>query len=106
MIDKSIGPIFKCVVELEENTMRVKGYDKPLMFGMKGTVEICWIFHMDKGVIDEVDLQIREDGASVFSRCTRGQVAAFWGVCSASSCPGGLCSKEPTNRAVKQKAKL
>lgn len=40
VIDESIGPIFKCVVELEENTMRVKGYDKPLMFGMKGTVEI------------------------------------------------------------------
>ena len=40
MIDKSIGPIFKCVVELEENTMHVQGYDKPLMFGMKGTAEI------------------------------------------------------------------
>ncbi len=40
VIDDSIGPIFKGVVELEENTMRVKGYDKPLMFGMKGTVEI------------------------------------------------------------------
>ena len=40
VIDERIGPIFKCVVELEENTMRVKGYDKPLMFGMKGTAEI------------------------------------------------------------------
>lgn len=40
MIDERIGPIFKCVVELEENTMRVKGYDKPLMFGMKGTAEM------------------------------------------------------------------
>lgn len=40
VIDESIGPIFKCVVELEENTMRVKGYDKPLMFGMKGTAEM------------------------------------------------------------------
>ncbi|MCY3684053.1 MAG: HlyD family type I secretion periplasmic adaptor subunit [Gemmatimonadetes bacterium] len=40
VIDESIGPMFKCVVELEENTMRVKGYDKPLMFGMKGTAEI------------------------------------------------------------------
>ena len=39
-MDESIGPIFKCVVELEENTMRVKGYDKPLMFGMKGTAEV------------------------------------------------------------------
>ncbi|MCY3871464.1 MAG: HlyD family type I secretion periplasmic adaptor subunit [Gemmatimonadetes bacterium] len=38
--DESVGPIFKCVVELEENTMRVKGYDKPLMFGMKGTAEM------------------------------------------------------------------
>ncbi len=40
VINESIGPIFKCVVELEENTMRVKGYDKPLMFGMKGTAEM------------------------------------------------------------------
>ena len=40
VIDERIGPIFKCVVELEENTMHVKGYDKPLMFGMKGTAEM------------------------------------------------------------------
>ncbi len=40
VIDESIGPIFKGIVELEEHTMRVKGYDKPLMFGMKGTAEI------------------------------------------------------------------
>ena len=40
VIDESIGPIFKSIVELEEKTMRVKGYDKPLMFGMKGTAEI------------------------------------------------------------------
>ena len=40
VIDERIGPIFKCVVELEEHTMRVKGYDKPLMFGMKGTAEM------------------------------------------------------------------
>ena len=40
VIDESIGPIFKGVVELEEKTMRVKGYDKPLMFGMKGTAEV------------------------------------------------------------------
>ena len=39
--------------------------------------EVCWIFHTDEGVIDEVDLQITRrwcrflrDGASVFSRCT------------------------------------
>ena len=40
VIDERIGPIFKGVVELEENTMHVQGYDKPLMFGMKGTAEI------------------------------------------------------------------
>ena len=40
VIDESIGPIFKSIVELEEKTMRVKGYDKPLMFGMKGTAEV------------------------------------------------------------------
>ena len=40
VIDERIGPIFKCVVELEEHTMRVKGYAKPLMFGMKGTAEM------------------------------------------------------------------
>ena len=40
VIDERIGPIFKCVVELEEHTMHVKGYDKPLMFGMKGTAEM------------------------------------------------------------------
>ena len=40
VIDGHIGPIFKCVVELEEHTMHVKGYDKPLMFGMKGTAEM------------------------------------------------------------------
>ena len=40
VIDERMGPIFKCVVELEENTMHVQGYDKPLMFGMKGTAEV------------------------------------------------------------------
>ncbi len=40
VIDERIGPIFKGVVELEENTMHVQGYDKPLMFGMKGTAEV------------------------------------------------------------------
>ena len=29
--------------------------------------EICWIFHTDKGVIDEIDLQIREDGADFYA---------------------------------------
>ena len=29
--------------------------------------EVCWIFHTDKGVIDEVDLQIREDGADFYA---------------------------------------
>ena len=40
VIDERIGPIFKCVAELEEKTMHVQGYDKPLMFGMKGTAEV------------------------------------------------------------------
>ena len=40
VIDERMGPIFKGVVELEENTMHVQGYDKPLMFGMKGTAEV------------------------------------------------------------------
>ncbi len=34
-------------------------------------VEICWIFHTDKGVIDEVDLQIREDGADFYAMARR-----------------------------------
>lgn len=33
--------------------------------------EICWIFHADKGVIDEVDLQIREDGADFYAMARR-----------------------------------
>ena len=33
--------------------------------------EICWIFHTDKGVIDEVDLQIREDGADFYAMARR-----------------------------------
>ncbi len=33
--------------------------------------EICWIFHTDKGVIDEVDLQIREDGAGFYAMARR-----------------------------------
>ena len=39
-IDERIGPIFKGLVELEETTMAVKGQQKPLLFGMKGTAEI------------------------------------------------------------------
>ena len=33
--------------------------------------EICWIFHTDKGVIEEVDLQIREDGADFYAMARR-----------------------------------
>ncbi len=33
--------------------------------------EICWIFHTDEGVIDEVDLQIREDGADFYAMARR-----------------------------------
>ena len=33
--------------------------------------EICWIFHTDKGVIDEVNLQIREDGADFYAMARR-----------------------------------
>ncbi len=40
VIDETVGPIFKAVVALEEHTIRVKGDQKPLMFGMKGTAEI------------------------------------------------------------------
>ena len=40
VIDETVGPIFKAVVALEEYTIRVKGDQKLLMFGMKGTAEI------------------------------------------------------------------
>ena len=33
--------------------------------------EVCWIFHVDKGVIDEVALQIREDGADFYAMARR-----------------------------------
>ena len=33
--------------------------------------EICWIFHANEGVIDEVDLQIREDGADFYAMARR-----------------------------------
>lgn len=39
-LDEHVGPIFRAVVELEETTMSVKGQQKPLLFGMKGTAEI------------------------------------------------------------------
>ncbi len=39
-IDERVGPIFKGIVELEETTVAVKGQQKPLLFGMKGTAEI------------------------------------------------------------------
>ena len=40
ILDETVGPIFKAIVALEEHTIRVKGDEKPLMFGMKGTAEI------------------------------------------------------------------
>ena len=40
VIDETVGPIFRGIVELEETTMVVKGREKPLLFGMKGTAEI------------------------------------------------------------------
>ena len=33
--------------------------------------EICWIFHADQGVIDEIELQIREDGADFYAMARR-----------------------------------
>ena len=33
--------------------------------------EICWIFHTDQGVIDEIDLQIREEGADFYAMARR-----------------------------------
>ena len=33
--------------------------------------EICWIFHTDKDLIDEVDLQIREEGADFHAMARR-----------------------------------
>ena len=33
--------------------------------------EICWIFHADRGVIDEIDVQIREDGADFYAMARR-----------------------------------
>lgn len=34
-------------------------------------VEICWIFHADKGVIDEIDLQMREECADFYAMARR-----------------------------------
>ena len=33
--------------------------------------EICWIFHADRGIIDEIDVQIREDGADFYAMARR-----------------------------------
>lgn len=33
--------------------------------------EICWIFHADQGIIDEIDVQIREDGADFYAMARR-----------------------------------
>ena len=33
--------------------------------------EICWIFHADEDVIDEIDLQIRDDGADFYAMARR-----------------------------------
>lgn len=40
VIDETVGPVFRGIVELEETTMVVKGQEKPLLFGMKGTAEV------------------------------------------------------------------
>lgn len=33
--------------------------------------EICWLFHADEGVIDEICLQVREDGADFYAMARR-----------------------------------
>ena len=60
--------------------------------------EICWIFHTDKGVIDEVDLQIREDGADFyrmareFSQDARTRPSSgFFGPCATQAVAKGDC---------------
>ena len=60
--------------------------------------EICWIFHADKGVIDEVDLQIREDGADFYRMArefsqdahTR-SASGFLGSCATQAVAQGDC---------------
>ena len=62
--------------------------------------EICWIFHADKDVIDEVDLQIREDGADFyamarrFSQDTRTRPGSgFWGRVRRKQLPKGIAAR-------------
>jgi len=33
--------------------------------------EVCWVFHTDAGVIDEIGLQVREDGADFYAMVRR-----------------------------------
>ena len=39
-MDEVLGPVFRGIVDLEETAIRVKGDEKPLMFGMKGVAEV------------------------------------------------------------------
>lgn len=40
IVDDTLGPVFRGLVELEETYMMVKGVEKPLRFGMKGMAEV------------------------------------------------------------------
>ena len=40
VMDEVLGPVFLGIVDLEETAIRVKGDEKPLMFGMKGVAEV------------------------------------------------------------------
>ena len=40
VMDEMLGPVFRGIVDLEETAIRVKGDEKPLMFGMKGVAEV------------------------------------------------------------------
>ena len=60
--------------------------------------EICWIFHTDKGVIDEVDLQIREDGTDFYAMAREFSQDAytrpgsgFLGPCATQAVAKGNC---------------
>ncbi|MCZ6634490.1 MAG: HlyD family type I secretion periplasmic adaptor subunit [bacterium] len=37
---EELGPVFRGIVELEETVVWVQGYEKPLMYGMKGIAEV------------------------------------------------------------------
>ncbi len=39
-VDPTLGPVYRCIVQPEEITVRVRGEEKPLMYGLKGTAEI------------------------------------------------------------------